>query len=232
MQKIRVDWWHGYETLLSNRTPVEPELIAPLKTFLKEKVKGNYYNPIPYMEFREIPPLRHYPHERLDAITKVVDFKGKSVLDIGASMGYYSFAASELGAHSVFPIETYSPGCYVMDQVARIYHRGVFPFNQNIKDFDFENMKVEIIFAFSVLPYLGQPDPEPLKEVLRRMAKTCEVAFIEMGDGGSALEWCEGDANFQDLFEECGFEDVKSLGPMFSSHSNTYRTLWECHGTS
>ncbi len=231
IKQTHVDWWGGYETLLCDRTPEEPDLIEPLKTFLREKVKGNYYNPIPYMEFNDIPPLRHYPEKRLETIMDRVDLKGKAVLDIGASMGYYSFMASELGA-VVMAVETYKPGCHAMEEVAIIYNRFVSVRNENIKDFPFEEIHPDILFAFSVLPYLGQPNPEPLKEVLGRMAKNCEIAFIEMGDGGSALKWCVGDENFKSLFLECGFEEVINLGGMLSSHSRTTRTLWECHGTA
>ena len=62
------------------------------------------------------------------------------------------------------------------------------------------------------------------------MAKHAGVSFIEMGDGGSELPWCKGDAAFRELFQEAGFAEVTALASLFSSHTNTHRTLWRCVG--
>lgn len=224
-----VPWWNGYETLLSDREPVHPEDIEPLKRMLREQVKGMYYNPLPFKEFVDIPPLRHYPHDRMEAIMMRVEFQDLVVVDVGANMGYYSFLAADLGASYVIPIETYAKGCEVIERAARIY--GFYQINtwsQNVKDFPFEKVKPDIVLAFSVLPYLGQPNPEPLTKVLRNMAEHAGVCYIEMGDGGSELSWCQGDQAFEDLFLACGFQHVEALGQVFTSHSNTRRMLWEC----
>ena len=232
--KQYVDWWEGYETLLSDRKPVEPDVANELSSWISTSVGGMYYNPLPFQEFIDIPPLRHYPHERLERCMQVESFEGKSVLDIGANMGYYAFMALEAGAADAMAIETYDKGWHVMDSAAQAYglEDRFTAANMNILSYDFEGDKPDIVFAFSVLPYLGQPDREPLIEVLESMANNCGVCFIEMGDGGSALEWCKGDNKFEHLFYSCGFDQVNNIGSMFSSHSNTYRTLWECRGTS
>jgi SAM-dependent methyltransferase len=230
--RISVKWWHGYETLLAERTMVHPEEVEPLKKMLRDQVRGMYYNPIPYLEFMDIPPLRHYPHQRLEAVMSRVNFTDKVVVDIGANMGYYAFMAAELGAQYVIPIETYLKGCEVMEKVAHIYDLGqidVCSYN-NVKDFPFEKVKPDIVFAFSVLPYLGQPEPQPLHAVLQDMAKHSGLCYIEMGDGGSELEWCKGDEAFENLFRSNGFLDVVNLGLMNTTHANTKRTLWECRG--
>ncbi len=230
--KAPVTWWKGYETLLANRTMVHPEEVEPLKRMLREQVRGMYYNPIPYLEFMDIPPLRHYPHQRLERVMSRVDFTDKVVVDIGANMGYYSFMAAELGAQRVISIETYIKGCEVMEKVSHIY--GLLgkmkTWSQNVKEFPFEKVKPDIVFALSVLPYLGQPDPQPLHDVLRSMAEHCWLCFIEMGDGGSGLDWCEGDEAFENLFRSNGFLDVVNLGSMDTTHADTKRTLWECKG--
>ncbi len=234
IHKHFVDWWDGYETLLSDREPIYPKATNELASWIVENVGGMYYNPLPFHEFIDIPPLRHHPHIRLESCMEVESFEGKSVLDIGANMGYYAFMALEAGAADAMAVETYDKGCEVMTSAAKAYglEHKLLVSNSNILKFDFKEDKPDIVFAFSVLPYLGQPDPEPLLEVLRQMAKHCGVCFIEMGDGGSELTWCKGDDKFQDLFESSGFKTVNNIGQMFSSHSNTFRTLWECRGTS
>ena len=118
-----VNWWRGYKTLLIDCVPKYPEDIDSLKKMLREQVKGMYYNPIPFLEFMDIPPLRHYPHQRLEVILKRNPsvFADKVVVDIGANMGYYSFMAAELGASYVIPIETYIKGCEAIERAAKIY---------------------------------------------------------------------------------------------------------------
>ncbi len=232
IHKTRVNWWKGYETLLSDREPVHPEDVEPLKRMLRERVRGMYYNPLPFKEFVDIPPLRHYPEQRLELVMPWVDFKDKTVVDIGANMGYYSFMAAELGAAYVVPIETYTKGCEVMERVAKIYgYSQIHTWSQNVKEFPFDKVKPDIVFAFSVLPYLGQPDPEPLRIVLRSLARNCDTTFIEMGDGGSKLDWCEGDEAFEKLFQSSGFRHVEAIASVDSTHAGTKRTLWVCRGT-
>jgi hypothetical protein len=228
-----VNWWRGYTTLLIDRAPKHPEDIEPLKKMLREQVKGMYYNPIPFQEFKDIPPLRHYPHQRLEAIKDRpnLPFLGNIVVDIGANMGYYSFMAAELGASQVIPIETYVKSCEVIERVAKIYgFDRINTWSQNVTEFPFDKVKPDVVLAFSVLPYLGQPNPEPLTKVLRSMAEHAGVCYIEMGDGGSELSWCQGDQAFKDLFLACGFQHVEAIGQMNSTHANTKRTLWECRG--
>ena len=228
---VDVSWWDGYQTTLIDRPLLNFDEVDAIKQYLQREVKGMYYNPIPFMEFRDIPPLRHWPEERWHLMGRI-DFTGKHVVDIGANMGYYSFLAAEAGAGYVVPVETYKKGCHVMERVAKNYGVDVLhTVSQNIVDFPFNTMKPDVVMAFSVLPYLGQPDPEPLKNVLSDMAKYASVSFIEMGDGGSGLDWCKGDAAFYDLFAQCGFRSIRNLGPTQSSHSNTERTFWECRGT-
>ncbi len=225
-----VDWWDGYDTLLSDRKPSREVGAKDLNYWLRTRVKGMYYNPLPFQEFVDIPPLRHFPHERLEACMKAESFEGKKVVDIGANMGYYTFMAAEAGAREAIAIETYENGCFPIEWAASLYDMpNITALNINVKEFDFAG--TDIVFAFSVLPYLGQPDPEPLMKVLKSMAKNCVVCFIEMGDGGSALKWCEGDDEFRDLFLSSGFVKVDPIFESQVSHSNTKRTLWECRGT-
>lgn len=232
MQWQQVNWWNGYRTLLSSRPPRYPKQVDELIQWIRQNVKGNYYNPIPFMEFRDIPPLRHYPHERLQACLDRATFQDSIVVDVGASMGYYSFLAAEAGAKNVFTIETYDKAIEVINRVAYLYglEDHVATRFGNVQDYPFDEVQPDIVMAFSVLPYLGQKSRAPLEEVLKRMAQYCGICFIEMGDGGSALDWASTDEDFEMLFRDCGFSRVEAIGSMSSTHSGTKRTLWECRG--
>lgn len=230
-----VSWWNGYDTLIvaePPRTPSKAE-VAKVQGWIEEN-KPTMYVPIPFEEFLSHPPWRHFPQQRWEAMERADPtdlFRDRKVMDVGCSTGYYSFLAAAAGAEKVIAIETYAKARDLLSQLVEIY--------------GFENIEVpdkafgprspmlrkpDVILAFSVLPYFGKHDPEPLKKVLKAMANHAGVSFIEMGDGGSELSWCIGDDSFRELFLEAGFSGVTAVDSLFSSHTNTYRTLWRCNG--
>ncbi len=228
-----VDWWKGYDTLLIAEPPKQPtEAQVERLTEKIRREKPLIYMPIPFEDFLWPPPLRHYPHERWEACNLPSDLSGKTVMDFGANTGYYGWLAIAIGAKAVM-VETSSKHCQLMRDVARLYGLGdeVEIQNEYIRPDLIRSGKPDIIFAFSVLPYIGKYEPEKLKAVLRAMAETVPVSYIEMGDGGSELPWCKnGDDQFARLFQGCGFKKVIPLESLFSTHTSTYRMIWRCEG--
>jgi SAM-dependent methyltransferase len=231
LKRVHVDWWHGYETLIVAEPPQQPDAgqVAELRDFIRRE-RPTLYSPIPFEEFLWVPPWRHNPEERWFACGPP-DVDGKRVVDVGASVGYYTFLAAASGAKKVVAVETDAKAAHILVALAEMYGFD----NVEVSNGRFERMrlqfrKFDVAFAFSVLPYLGRTAPAPLRKVLANMAKYIGVSFIEMGDGGSGLDWCQGDDQFRALFEEAGFAEVNQAGQMFSSHTNTYRTLWRCDG--
>lgn len=242
IETVHVDWWNGYDTLFVTDPPRRPSAseVRKLTTWIKEN-RPTCYLPIPFEEFLWLAPWRHFPHERWEAMIRgdslashVPDFsfEGKKVMDVGCSTGYYSFLAAAAGADKVIAIESYGKAHYLMDQVVKIYG---LEETIEVVDKPFHARtpmlrRPEVIIAFSVLPYLGKKEPEQLRKALKAMAKYVGVSFLEMGDGGSELPWCQGDDAFRELFVESGFTTVSSLGSLFASHTNSHRTLWRCDG--
>lgn len=237
LERRHVNWWMGYDTLMV----IDPPFSAPqddvdeLRRFIHDE-RALLYVPIPFADFADIPPLRHFPHERwivaMDSLGGWDAMAGKRFADIGANIGYYTFLAAAAGASYAACIESSKIATTINAQVAMMYGLGGIIETQPglFEEWPFEERRIDIAFAFSSLPYIGQPDPAPLRAMLHRMAQHVGVSFIEMGDGGSELPWCRGDAAFEALFREAGFSNVENLGTIFSSHTNTQRTLWRCDG--
>lgn len=238
LERREVNWWDGYETLFVADPPASAtqDAIDETRRFIRDE-KALLYVPIPFREFADLAPLRHYPHERweraLDSLRRSGDsIDGKRFADIGANIGYYAFLAVAAGAREAYSVEAAPKATWITSHVAAMYGLSARVLTERtlFEEWPFEDYSIDIAFAFSSLPYIGQKDPGPLRAMLARMARHVAVSFIEMGDGGSALSWCSGDEAFEALFREAGFTRVENLGPIFSSHTNTQRTLWRCHG--
>lgn len=234
LKKVDVGWWHGYETISvadPPRRPEQPELQRLSDWILSEKPLT--YVPIPFDDFLWLAPLRHYPHERWNLVAAVQDFTGKRVADVGANLGYYGWLAAASGAQKVTFIEPSPKANHVLTELIRMYgyEENVATRSAPFETFYARDLKrFDVVIAFSVLPYSGKPDPEKLKNLLSRMATNVPVSYIEMGDGGSGLDWCQGDAAFAQLFRDAGFDPVEALGSVFSTHTGTQRTIWRCGG--
>ena len=239
LEQQHVDWWNGYDTLMvadPPRTPT-PSEVWSLKNMMQQ-AKALLYVPIPFMHFADFAPLRHYPHERweraMDSLRRSGDsLRGMRFADIGANIGYYAFLAAAAGAEEAFSVEASPKATWITSHVAAMYGLNATVFTEQtlFEEWPIADHNIDVAFAFSSLPYIGQKDPEPLKAMLGRMARHIATSFIEMGDGGSELSWCIGDAAFEALFRDAGFARVENLGSIFSSHTNTQRTLWRCDGT-
>lgn len=227
-----VSWWNGYRTLIVEEPPKQPDLVGLrlLQGWINE-VKPLHYVPVPFREFLGIPPLRHYPHERWQICIDGQDLSGKTFLDVGCNVGYYAFLAAANGARSL-GIETDSKASNVMSEVSKLYGLAdqVGVINAPFVAEHLEEFRPDILFAFSVLPYIGQQDQAILRNLLSSMAEIVPTSYIEMGDGGSEMSWCKGDDQFRQLFRDSGFQRVSHLGEILSSHTGTKRSLWRCSG--
>ncbi len=227
-----VPWWNGYQTLIVEEPPKQPDLtgLTLLQGWIGE-VKPLHYVPVPFREFLGIPPLRHYPHERWQMCINGQDLSGKTFLDVGCNVGYYAFLAAAAGARCV-GIETDPKASRVMREISELYGLAdrIKVINAPFVASHLTEFRPDVVFAFSVLPYIGQQDQAKLRGLLSVMAEAVPVSYIEMGDGGSEMDWCKGDAQFWQLFRESGFRSVDNLGNIESSHTGTRRTLWRCQG--
>jgi len=157
-----------------------------------------------------------------DIITKHVDFKGKTLLDIGFGYGDLLKAAHSAGAK-----------VYGIDQAAelvsnlRVYNSTTFNVRRaNIEEIFYSKEtlpKVDILTCFSVLPYLSDPD-----KMLNYFSGLSPQVLIECqyaGDG-PGLDWLKGDADMQ-IWLDTIWYDVEKIGET-KVEGRGYRSIWLC----
>ena len=87
-------------------TDLEKELVALYETKSKHsnyQILSNRLREI--IQPNDIHTVTRYEKERLEYITSVIPIEGKSVIDIGANTGYFSFELLDRGATSVHYVE-------------------------------------------------------------------------------------------------------------------------------
>lgn len=228
--KFPVPWWKGYDTLLIYDTPlIDEDKLEETLSWAKEKVHSIYL-PVPFVEFKDLHPWRHYPEKRWEACVSSLDpayyMQGRSFADFGGNTGYYSFLAKAAGAKYSFLIDNDEVLTELAVRVNELYNMDVDIGYMSMDQFKFHHF--DVAFCFSAIPYVGPI--ENIKELLTYWSQHVDILFIEMGDGGSALEGCSEPESQRLLFEETGWTPVL-LGFEYASHTDTMRPLWKLEAT-
>ena len=169
------------------------------------KIKELYFNTSKHSNYQILPQrisniieipndriISRFEKERLDFISKKVDFTGKKVLDIGGNTGYFSFESLDLGADSVTHIEGNAEHSDFVKNMARLTDSDIktlntyFDFNEILKDEYFD-----VVFNLNVIHHLGDDfgDNKISKEkALQTMSETfkyfedrCGTMIFQMG---------------------------------------------------
>jgi SAM-dependent methyltransferase len=158
--------------------------------------------------------------EQWEIISRHVDFKGKTVLDLGCGKGDILFRAFEAGAKAVgidkdqgnieYLCDVYPEVTALCDDIERIW---LIP-------------PTDIIICFSVLPYL-----HALGYVLKMINRYSDIALIECqyaGDG-PGLSFLKGNNDMRTWLLEAGqFEKVQVIGHTFVEGRDKNRFIWMC----
>lgn len=231
IEMTQVPWWNGYQTWMIIDPPNKPD-----KNSVRELLDWSDVNlhsiflPAPFLEFTDRTPWRHLMHLRWDACIAALSpdaMQKSSFVDIGGNTGYYAFLAKALGADRSVLLDEWIEAVEFARRLDNLYGVGIETHCQRMEDYDWDNF--DIAFSFSALPYLGQKNFQQLKDLLKTLSGKINTFFIEMGDGGSALDKVYTLEEQEALFVETGWK-VDYLGTTWASHSNTDRPLWKLTG--
>lgn len=178
-----------------------------------------------------VPHRRYYlkPHNtrsqaQWDIISRHVDFRSKTVLDLGCGKGDILACAIEAGA-SVIGLD------YDRDNTEYIRQTlpGAGVINKDIDLFTAVNPMryyTDIVICFSVLPYLKRPE-----RALKWMNDHSKIALIECqyaGDG-PGFSFLTGNDDMREWLVSAGqFEDVSPIGYTVVEGRNKKRYIWMC----
>jgi SAM-dependent methyltransferase len=158
--------------------------------------------------------------EQWEIISRHIDFKGKTVLDLGCGKGDILFRAFKAGAQ-VLGID--SDGANVKHNLE--IHPEIKVVVDDI-EFMILDRQVDIAICFSVLPYLKRP-----ASTLEWINIHSEVALIECqyaGDG-PGFAFLKGNGDMREWLLDVGqFKKVKVIGKTLVEGRNKKRYIWMC----
>lgn len=157
-------------------------------------------------------------------ISQKVDFRKKSVIDLGCGHGEMLWRAYVAGAKEVYGVDK---------DISKSYGRGGInadniwytetDINVLINDSVFQP-KYDIAFCFSVIPYLDKP-----LDALHWMADNFELCLLEIQyDPEPYNIGPKDDAEMFSLLRNNGFDIVMNIGRTRVEIRDTYRTIWAC----
>lgn len=137
----------------------------------------------------ELKLISKFEKERWKFITRYVDFKDKTVADIGGNTGFFSFESSKAGAIQVDYYEGNNSHADFVSIAKEIYLGEINVYKEY---FDFNNSKNEynIIFCLNVIHHLGDDFYEAqsldeakkqMAECINRMSWHCNTLIFQMG---------------------------------------------------
>lgn len=176
-----------------------------------------------------LPPVHNTrAPEQWRIISEHVDFDGKTVLDLGCGYGdLLRFADCKGNALEVWGYESNTEILASLWQATHPFrNKKPIYMRQNIDDMVIaENAVADIIFCFSVLPYLFNP-----AATLHWMRKHSTQALIEcqLAGDGPGFDWLKTSQDMRRWLDSIGWESVERIGWTVVKDRGTSRGIWLC----
>jgi len=164
-----------------------------------------------------------------EQISKVVDFRDKTVVDLGCGFGDLILAAAKSGAKAVVGIDSDKGNLAtctskVLRHAPKDAKASFYALNLDVEDNLVALGEFDIAFCTSVLPYLYHRE-----ELLTYMSRHCITSIIEMqyfGDGPGPVEIMNDDDMKEWLSKF--WVSVTKIGETHTGRNPAYRSLWMC----
>lgn len=160
--------------------------------------------------------------EQWEIIRQHIDFKGKSVIDLGCGNAEILIECAKNGAQCT-GVEK-NPD--IIKKLSSYILPDVTIHNADLKRWEkVVTNQFDIAICFSVLPYLDNPS-----DLLKWMQAHSEISLIECqyaGDG-PGLDYIENDTDMENWLRLVGWQSVENIGKTEIRGRNKYRTIWMC----
>ena len=176
------------------------------------------------MQEIEIPAAKN---QRADEMWRIIEqsaeFEGKTVLDLGCGHGDMLWRAGAAGAKDVLGVDSDERICLdLRESSADVDNFSVLQYDINRLD---SFLHSDIIFCFSVLPYLIDPD-----NTLHWIRGHSDMAFLEIqyaGDG-PGFDHIHNDDDMRLWLEKIGCQKIEAIGRTHTRIRPAWRTIWKC----
>jgi hypothetical protein len=162
-------------------------------------------------------------------ISQQVNFKKKSVIDLGCGHGEMLWRAYVAGAETVWGVDGKKG---LLKRLGRVYtdytkkHIQASPLDLNNHDdlYLISHQDINIAMCFSVLPYL-----DDIPATLQWMADNFELCLIEAQYEPEPYNiGVKNDEEMFSFLRDNGFEIAVNLGKTYVEIRDTHRTIWAC----
>ncbi|QKF94155.1 tRNA mo(5)U34 methyltransferase [Fadolivirus algeromassiliense] len=117
-------------------------------------------------------------------ITKLdIDFKDKTVYDIGCFNGYFSFKIMKSGAKEVIGIDSNLPAVNIYNYICELYkYNNCKAYNKNALDCNFINNRSNVTLCLNVLHHIKRADGDKYLELLKYIFNNSDIVIVEVNE--------------------------------------------------